>query len=264
MARILILLIAALLLVSCEPAATPFPVELAATATPTAPPATPMPVRYALASNTAGLVADLTLLQNGGIVQQVNTSSDPSNIGIEYDIVVSYGDFNGWIRASTPTISLVIGPDIEPVLADILRRAIDTQGVVIALDIPGTTAIANDFTQAPALRIELANMGRPDGFGINLGYAYTPGANQIAAQLAAANIQSRLTLQSNNDLQFALTEGRLQAGLVMWLTQEERQSWGDRFSVIDLYTVPISYLAAPNLIISLTPGGWPIARRQPS
>lgn len=266
MARILPFLILVLLLASCEPAATPFPVELAATATPTLPPSTPVPIRYALAPNTAGLIADLTLMQGGGIVQQLSVLPDPTGIGSEYDVVVIYGDFNGWTRASAPTISLVIGPDMEPALADILRRAIDAQGIIAALDISGATAASSAHTPAPILRIELANMGRPDGFGINLGYAYTPGASQITAQLTAANIQSRLSLQTNTDLQSALIEGRLQAGLIMWLTPDERQSWADRFGsaqVIDLYTVPISYLAAPDLVISLTPGGWPLARRQP-
>jgi hypothetical protein len=67
---------------------------------------------------------------------------------------------------------------------------------------------------------------------------------------------------SEMDIQAAFAEGWLHLGLITWATADERAGWVNQIgeaNVIDLYTLPISYRALPELTIAITADGWPIA-----
>ncbi|MBC7812066.1 MAG: hypothetical protein H7175_13010, partial [Burkholderiales bacterium] len=68
-----------------------------------------------------------------------------------------------------------------------------------------------------------------------------------------------------NQIAAALTDGRASLALIVWTEQSQRANWvtllGET-NVIDLYALPISYQALPELTISrFTPDGWPLPER---
>ena len=266
--RVCIILTFVMLAAACNgEEATPFPAELPPTPT-LEPEATGIPpVRYVLAANTIGYVAELEQLENTAEVTSISESIDPASLGAAFDIVATYGSYENWTRSEvTPQVMLVINPDAAPLtpdLADALRRAINPQPVVEALELPGVIPAVAVTTSDRAIREELANLGRPDGLQIALGHAFVPGAAQVAAQLEAINVQTRLLARPNEEIQTALETGRIQMALVTWTTTEQQAEWRSLFGAaytVDLYNLPISYLAVPELSISFTPGGWPLPR----
>ncbi|MBC7871994.1 MAG: hypothetical protein H7Y09_14205 [Chitinophagaceae bacterium] len=250
---------------ACEAPATPFPVEIAATETMPSPIATIEPIRYALDVNTIGFIAEMDQLQAAAQVEILGTTANPADLGGRYDLVAAYGAQSGWtLSPITLHIALVIGQIEDETLSEILRASINPQIVVDNLGIPGAIAEPTDILSASTLRAQMANRGKPDGYGLAIGAAYLPGAAQIVEQWTAINIETRLLWMSNAQIFTALESGEIQIALITWTTSEERQNWVERFgaeNIIDLYTLPISYLAVPGLNISFTPGGWPLAER---
>jgi len=264
--RRLALLLMVLLIGACsDDAATPFPAQLPTT--PTSPPqATDIPpIRYVLGANTIGYVADLAALEAAAQVEQRAESVDPAGLGGAFDLVATYGAYEGWQRSPlTPQAMLVINPDADPLtpdLADLLRRAINPQPVVDALGIPGVNPAMVMSVSPRALREQLANAGRPDGLQIALGHTFVPGAEAIAAQLDAINVDVRLVAVPADEINAALTAGRVQMALVTWTDPAQQADWRGLFGAAytaDLYNLPISYLAVDGLTINTTPGGWPL------
>lgn len=254
------------LVAGCTPDATPFPVDLPTTTSSTPPPGSTSTVRYALAENTNGLVNDLALIQAAAQVEQLTEPINSDDLGSRYDMVVTYGDLQGGTRSpSEHHISLIINPATapldNPVLRNILRRSLEPQAIVTALEIPGMTANILESSAPTALRTELANEGWPDGLSLTLAYDHTPGVAHITQQLKEAGIQARLLPLTADEIMIAFDEGRIQAAIIAWKTIEEQQGWISHFgdgNVIDLYTVPISYIGAAGIRIEFTPGGWPI------
>jgi hypothetical protein len=265
MKRFILILILMILLVACEEEATPYPVDLPATAT-AAPVATSVPpVRYALAANTLGYVAEYDRIAASGQLEQLTAAVNPAELGIRYDIVATYGQFDGWLLSPvTPHVMLVFGDALEPQLVDIVRRAVNPQAIMVELGIPGAIMTGESSISAPGIiRTELANLGHPDGLQLVAADAHAPGISQIAGQLADVNIETRQVKMANDEIRIAFEEGQIHMAMVIWTTAEQQQSWQALFgeeNTLELYGLPISYLAMAELTISLTPGGWPIAR----
>jgi hypothetical protein len=223
----------------------------------------------ALAPNTSGFVADLDLIAALAQVEYLTQAVNQEEPGVRYDLIAAYGDWSGFTLSSkTPHIALIINtrtpPLDDPLIAGIVRRSIDPQAVVDTLAIPGAAADAAEVSPPALLRTELANLGRPDGLEVGLAYAYTPGIGQIADQLQAAGIESRVFALTADETRRLFDANRLNLALVSWTTADERQTWVTRageINVIDLYLLPISYRAVPDLTISISPGGWPLPTR---
>lgn len=254
-------------LVACEPETTPFPIEIPDTPTPVPPAVTPEPIRYALAPNTQAVVADLELIRASAQVEQLTEEANPAELSNRFDIIVTYGQIPGWTQSATPvTVALVINPLNDPDLEAILQSSINPDPIVEQIAIEGATARTVQTTPPGDLRTQLANLGRPDGFSLIIGHSFVPGTEQVADQLRTINITSRLEVFSHDRLFDALTNGDIPLGLLTWTTPEQRDQWITAFgteNVIDLFTLPVSYLATPDLTISFTPGGFPLAERQP-
>jgi hypothetical protein len=255
-------------LVSCTPEATPFPVDIP-TISSTSAPNSQSTLRYALAANTENLVSDLAVIQAEAQIEQLTAPINNDDLGSHYDLATAYGDLEGGTRSPIVNhIALVLNPSIAPldnkILINILRRSLDTKAIVTALDISGVEANAFDPLSPLMLRTELANAGWPDGLKLILAYAYTPGAATVAEHLGLAGIQAQLLALTEQEVITAFTVGRIQAGLISWKTAEERENWVSKFgdeNVLDLYSVPISYIAVSGLDVEFTPSGWPIPAR---
>jgi hypothetical protein len=191
---------------------------------------------------------------------------NPADLGKRYDLVAAYGDLPGGTHAPvTPHVAVVINPTASPLsdpsLLNLLRHSLNPQSIVDSLAIAGAVSDTVEFSPPIAIRTELANAGWPDGLVLSIAYAAAPGAPEIAEQLVSVGINSRLSVITKDDLNTAFDGGIIQAAFITWETPDERQAWVSRFgdaNVIDLYTVPISYLAVRDLTITFTPGGWPI------
>ena len=253
------------MLVACEPQATPFPASIP-TATIALPAVSITPIRYAVAANTQGLIPHLELIQNAAQVEQLSEPDNPDDLGKRYDIVVAYGDMEEGITSPVkPHIALVLNSDIPPLnnptLLSVLRRAINPQAIVTALNIPGVVPEIVEAGEPNKLRVELANAGWPDGFSLKMAYAYTPGFAELTEELHAAGIEVDALAMTQEDIGKAFEEKRIQMALIAWVTAEERQVWMVSFgegNVMDLYSVPISYRAIPELKVTFTADGWPV------
>jgi len=264
--RIALLVMVVVVLAACGgEQATPFPAELPAT--PTNPPAATdiPPIRYVLAANTIGYVADLAALEDAAQVEQRAEAVDPAALGAAFDLVATYGAYEGWQRSPlTPQAMLVINPNADPLtpeLADLLRRAVNPQPVVDTLNIPGVIPAVAVSVSPRSVREQLANAGRPDGLQIALGHTFVPGAEAIAAQLEAINVDVRLVAYPLDEIEAALTAGSVQMALITWTAAEQQAAWRGLFGAAytaDLYNLPISYLAVDGLLITTTSGGWPL------
>lgn len=256
-----------LILTACDAEPTPFPVDMPSTPTPTPLPLDLPPLRYGLLPNTAGAVPDLALIQGSGVevIQLTDMPGDPD----AYDLIVGYGDQPGWTKSElVPHIALVLNTEVTPLdqpeILSIVQRSLHPAGIVTTLNISGT--IANELTgAAPAtLKTEFANLGLPDGIALVLGVTYVPGAEQITAQLRAANIETQPVLLTVNEARTAFADGQIQAALVIWALDTERNQWVQQFgeaNVIDLYSVPISYQVKDDLQVTFTPSGFPLVTR---
>ena len=271
MTRYLRILIFLLILAACDAEATPYPMVGPPTPTDPVLPTDIPPVRYALAANILEYIPQIEyeLIAASGMVEQLTDTVNPADLGVHYDIIATYGDLAGWTRSAvTPHVMLVINPTAPPLtpqLADVIRRAVDTPTIVAEKGIPGAVVTGETVLSSPsALRTELANLGRPDGLQLVMGYAYTPGVAQIAAQLAVENLDVQSTKLTNDEIRTAFADGRIHLALVTWTTPEQQQQWRDFFGAEftrELYNLPISYLALPDLPVSFTPGGWPVVSR---
>ncbi len=267
-----VLIVLLLFIVSCQPDPTPFPVSIPATLidTPSAQAATTdtvLSVRYALAANTAGAVPDLELIAASGQVEQLTEPVNPADLGTRYDIIAAYGDLADGERSPVvPHVSLILNTDFPPfddsVLATTLQQALDTRAIVITLAIPGVSADESDSADVLGLRTELANMGLPDGIEINAASGYAPGIEAVRMTLRVAGIDTYWGVLAPELVQSAMRSGRVQVALVMWT--ESRAVWetlAGEGNIIDLFSVPISYLAVDGLTITFTPYGFPLATR---
>ncbi|MDX1991837.1 MAG: hypothetical protein SF029_05585 [bacterium] len=259
------LLLAAFVLAACEGEATPLAAEIPPTPTPTQLPVTPQPIRYALGMNTLNAVAELSLLESAAQVEQLTAPASAADLGTRFDLIAQYGQQAGWTPSEiTPQVALVIDRLENPVLMDVLRGAVDAQAIVEMLNIPGMVARPTTPLNPADLRAQLANQGRPDGFGLVIGHTFVLGVEQVTRQLETINIETRTVALSEAALLNALEEGSVQAGLFIWTSDDQRAAWQTAFgaeNVIDLYSLPISYLAREGLRITFSPGGWPLVEQ---
>lgn len=255
-----------LIIAACTEEPTPFPADIPGETEAAIPVGESSVIRYVLAANTEGFVSELELIEASAQVEQLTEPVTPDDLGTEYDLFAAYGDLPGGTRSPVmPHVTLVIKSDIAPLddlsLRNILIRSLSPKAVVDRLGIPGATPAELESTTSGLLRAELANAGWPDGLSLILGYAHTPGALQVAEQLQMAGIHARLSPMNQRELKNAFDAGTIQAGLITWNTPEEHAEWVEHFgssNVINLYSIPISYIARPDLSIDFTPGGWPL------
>lgn len=255
-----------MLLSACGPVATPFPVDVPSEVSSSSL-AEQKPIRYALAPNTGGVIQDGGAIEASVQVEQLDADINSADLGNRFDVAVAYGDLPGGTRSPImQNVALVINPNAlpwqDPAILNIFRhslRPIDfTQEMDIAGILPAETAVSPSPVEVRSL---LANAGWPDGLSFNLGDSYVPGSEAIIRQWEAAGIYAKQIATSPDELQTALADDLLQAALIIWTTPESRDKWVSQFgteNVVDLYTVPISFIAIPDLTITYTPSGWPV------
>lgn len=261
MSRYLLLALCCLLVAACEAEATPFPVDLPTP--PTAPP-TPAVIRYALAANTTNTVADMTLLERSATITQLTEPVNPAELGTTYDLIAAYGIYPDTARSpASVTYTLLINTALPPLneVTNSLLQSLDTVSLTAALDIPGAQPIAPETDSRPTLpsiRATLANAGWPDGFNLIVAHDPIPGAEALTVHFSRLNVIL-------NPVPIPDTFARIHLALVTWTATDERDTWiqwaGPGAQAIDLFALPISYWAMPDLTITYSPQGWPVPAR---
>lgn len=264
----LILAIVGLLLVGCEAQATPIASISTETTESAQPPAsvtsatTVLELRYGILAHTLPYISEIDRIEAIGSVEAVAVG----NVLGDFDIVAGYGVYDAWQQSPiSQRVSLVINPNLAPLTEDTIRmlipQMIDSQSIVANLDIPGVQqATAQTLTASSSIRTTLANAGYPDGFALTLATESVPALDMIVSQFADNAIQVRLIPLDDE----VLTNQQTHLVLLVWAQEEERSAWvaqvGEN-NVIDLWTMPISYLAAEGLTIEFAENGLPIPTR---
>jgi hypothetical protein len=251
-------------LIACEAAPTPFPIDLTPEPTETPTPAALPPLRYGLLPNTVGLIPDLALLTASAEVIAITDPNDPLT---DYDIVVGYGLQPDWTASQLmPHIAWAIHPARLPSdeIALWLRQSIDPQTIVTDLALPGAIAQPLPVIGSSELRTRLANAGYPDGIALTIGAIALPGVDQVIDQLRRSGVAVQAIPMTLTEIRTALAAETIDGAVIAWSIEVERNAWEALIgvdNVIDLYQVPISYRATPNLTIAFTPSGFPLISR---
>jgi hypothetical protein len=252
-----------LVLVACQPTATPFPVDIPTPATATPTPGPPVPLRYGLSADAAGALHDPALLESGAQMIQIEEAPLLSDLGTRFDVIAAYGLYPDFTPSPVQAhLALVINTELPPLdnpaLADVLLRSLDPAALASAMTIPGIQPEPRESLPLSILRAELANAGWPDGFDLWLAHQEVVGVIELQAHLRQLNIHTNPVPLQDREINAHLT-------LIIWTIPEQRDELvlrvGDNGHIVDLLTLPISYLAVPGLDITFSPQGWPIATR---
>ncbi|MDQ7025647.1 MAG: hypothetical protein Q9P01_02530 [Anaerolineae bacterium] len=268
MIRYLGLFISLWVLVGCEAQATPIAaVSSVATVEPQFVDVTqPPPMRYGIADHTLPYVTDIGQIREFALVESMPPNPDLTT----YDVALAYGIYEGWQQAPiSHTVSLIINAQLAPLnnidIQTLLRQSLNTQAIIDSTGISGLIAAASERLSAAQIRNTLANLGYPDGFRLTVAIEPLPATQTVIQQLTAINLDIVTTeIESLAEAEDILANNRAHVLLIRWQNESERSQWvarvGENF-IIDLYTLPISYVARDSITISFTENGWAIADR---
>lgn len=263
----LICMIGLLFISACQPEATPVANVAPPTPTQGITETLPPPIRYVLGIHAQNIDSLRDEVAQSALIIPASGLTEDSLLGTDYDVIVDYGSVEGWQQSPVvPTISLIINPNLDPLnddtIANIIRSGVDGVRIVNKTNISGTLPLAVSTIRISSLKTEFANMGYPDGFELRIGVAEVPNAQAILQELGALNIDTDVITGTLTDITTELTNNRLQLALIKWHSVSEKAIWTSAVgenNVIDLYQLPISYLASPDLKITYTDSGFPIA-----
>ncbi|PJF30911.1 MAG: hypothetical protein CUN52_03320 [Phototrophicales bacterium] len=253
-----------LLLTACESEPTPFPAQIP-TVTPDALVSAQTPISITPQATTVRYAIDpllahipLALTGHYEIVSDDRPIS-PSDLGITYDIGIAPASAEGWgLLPISVSIGVIFRPDSA--YSDILWRAIDPPLLIEQLGLSWLIPLHDGTTPATVLRTDLANMGKPDGFMVDMGIIGMMGEAQIQAQLGALFIQTRRIPLSDDNRLIAWANGDIDLMLVSWMNDAEKAQWvnlvGEAY-LLPLYRFGIAYIARPDLNIIISDDGLP-------
>jgi len=255
------------LVVACQPEATPVANVAPPTNTPDMSETLPPPIRYVLGTHAQNMPSIEGELTESGLLIPVSSLTVESQLGVDYDVIADYGIVEGWEQSPIlPTVSLVINPNLDPLTDDnitnIIRNSVDGVRIINQTNISGTIPLAVSTIRLSSLKTEFANMGYPDGFELQLGIAEIPNSQAIITELNNLNLDLNMTSTSLESIPTQLVDNRLHLALIKWHTVSEKSVWTSAVgenNVIDLYQLPISYLASPDLNVTFSDSGFPVA-----
>lgn len=244
-----------ILLAGCEAQATPIAAIISLTATPEPTSISIPELRYGIAGNIAPFIGDM------GTIPFEILGADSAVT--DFDLVVAYGIYDGWQQApQAHRVSLAINPNLPPLdnqtIRDLIPGIINSQAIVDSLNIPGTQQTTELSTESATLiRTTLANTGYPDGFQLTMAIENIPAVDVLVSQFASLSMDIRL---------IELRDGVLldnQAHLILFMSanDSERAEWlsqAGEDNIIDLWTLPISYLNNGGVSVEFTENDIPI------
>ncbi len=258
-----IMLFIGVMLTACEQETTPFPVEIPPTATPI-PIESPLPpIRYGIIASAQPIAINL---ESNMQITLITDVIDPATLGTEYDVLVTWGELDGWQQSPRPlNISLGINPNaIEIPFQQLIMSAIDPQTLVESIGINGSMVLSSQELGKAQIRTELANAGRPDGFSLEIGAMAVPGISLMSEHLNSVNFEHRFVEITASDTPQIVTEQELEAVLFMWSDDNLLQEWNIALgeeNIVHLFSLPVSYLTSTNTIVTFNQLGFPLVSR---
>ena len=250
-----LLILFGIILAGCEAQATPIAAIVTETNTPE-PTAISIPdLRYGIAGNIAPYIGDM-----GTIPYDILGSDSAIS---DFDLVVAYGIYDGWEQvAQSHRISLAVNPNLMPLnnasISNLIHGVIDIQAIVDSLNIPGSQQTTELSTEsANSIRTTLANNGYPDGFQLTMATENIPAVDVLVNQFASLSIDLRVIELSET----VFEDNQAHLILFMWAQESERAervSQVGEDNIIDLWTMPISYLNNGAVPVEFTENGIPI------
>lgn len=249
-------LMVCLLLAACEAQATP----IASMSTPTVPPQATLPptqiLRYGAAPNIVAYLGD-----DVAAPYEILDNNLPITA---YDLVVAYGIYDGWQQSPVShRVSLAINPNLPPltiaIFRDLMTSIVNPQVIVDTLNIPNAqqTTVQDAVLSTLDSRTLLANNGYPDGFQLIMATETVPALDLIVSQFADLSVDLRLI-----DMQeTVISDNQAHLVLFLWAQETERSFWVNQVgeeNILDLWTMPISYLAQNDRSIEFTENGIPL------
>ena len=256
------------MLVGCEAQATPIAAVDVATLAPaefievTQPP----PLRYGIADHTLPYVSDIEQIREVALVETMPPNPDLTL----YDVALAYGIYEGWQQAPmSHQVALIINTHLAPMdnadIPTLVRQALNPQAIADNTGVTGLLVSASETLPASQIRNTLANMGYPDGFRLTLAMQPVPASQTIVEQLSNANLEITTTeIHSMQEAIEILANNRAHLLLLFWQNDSQRSQWVERVganAIIDLYTLPISYVEKEGISISFSESGWVIGTR---
>lgn len=263
----LICIMAVVVISACQPEATPVANVVPPTATVDMIETLAPPIHYVLGSTIQNMDSIRDEIAQSALLIPASGLTEESLLGTDYDIIADYGLIDGWQQSPVvPTVSLIINPNLAPLnddtIANIIRNGVDGVRIVNQTNISGTLPLAISTIRLTSLKTEFANMGYPDGFELQMGVAEIPHHDAIITELNGLNLDLQITQDTLDNIATQLTNNRLHIALIKWNNVSEKAIWTSavgEMNVIDLYQLPISYLASPDLNITFSDNGFPIA-----
>jgi hypothetical protein len=248
---LLLLVICALFMSACETAVTPV-ADRAPTRAPTDSPLptdTPVPTfRYGIAQHTL----DYIPLDRLGDTVQVEAFADHSD-ATAYDVALAFGRYDGWQVATTHNIALIVNTDLAPLdterIAGLIYASIDAPALVASLAFSGAEAQSTATIDPRTAKTTLANAGYPDGFQLVVAYEATPVLDALVAQWSRINVDVRHFAITRDDVDGILRQNR--AHVILLQTS-------DHPDARPLLTIPVSYVTAPAIAVTIDESGLPI------
>jgi hypothetical protein len=257
------------ILTGCGAQPTPIAVVDAATLAPnvnTSDITQPSPLRYGIADHTLPYMSDIEQFEAIALVEAMPPNPDLSL----YDVAVAYGVYDGWQQAPiSHHVSLILNPQLAPLdnpeIQNLVRQALNPQGIIDSTGISGLIAAPVETSPSAQIRSVLANLGYPDGFRLTMAVESMPGVETVVQQLNNANLEIvQIEMSSATEAATMLAENRAHLLVMHWKTDEEHAAWVERVGenqVLDLYILPLSYVAAEGVTVSFTENGWAIGSR---
>ncbi|MBK8021323.1 MAG: hypothetical protein IPK19_07775 [Chloroflexi bacterium] len=249
MGRAFAILALLLVLAGCEAKATPLPVALEPTTTPS-PTAQVISVRYGLSPEA---YAFWSAEMPAGAAQ-----FDPRvESATAFDVAVAFGSFPNMSPAPAAIVvklrlNTSLAPLDDPEIARLVIQAFDPALAAQAVaDLGATPPVSTEGGPDPsAIRSALANAGYPDGLPLLIG-AHAPGADRLVRMAQPYGIDLRLQEVADDATASGARHGEIM-GRPAW---SEEQSTG----FLELYQVPISVYHRSDLALHFTETGLPNA-----
>ena len=266
--RLIVMLITGALMISaCQAEATPVANVSPPTPTEEFVETLAPPIRYVLGTYVQNMESIRDELAQTALLIPISGLTEESALGIDYDVIADYGLVDGWLQSPVvPTVSLIINPNLSPLdddlIANVVRNGIDGVRIVNQSNVSGTVPLAISTIRQSSLKTEFANIGHPDGFDLQIGISEIPNSQAIINDLNQLNLEINIIEGGIDEIASLLTNNRLHLALVKWHSVTEKAVWTSAVhenNVIDLYQLPISYLASPELTITFSDSGFPIA-----
>ena len=257
------------LIVACTPETTPFPADLPPTATQFIEPTLPPPIRYGILYDVAEYFPDKAFIEESALVTQLDIIPSIEEATQTHTVVVRFGIHEGWqVSPITPKIIAVMNSNLAPFneieIRNIFSQTPNVGQILDELQLVGAETLLVTPASSEIIRTQLANLGYPDGLDLVVAHHQPYGFQPILTNLSQKGISLRELVLSKDELLQAFQQQLSHLILITLHSDEEFAEWeqiAGADNILQLYTLPISYIATDDVTVEFTANGFPLVTR---